>query len=538
MNAADLIARRLHDAGCRYAFGIPGGEVLTLLDALRRAGIRFVLTKHENAAGFLAEGVYQRTGAPGLMVATLGPGATNAVNVVANAQQDRVPLIVLTGCVDEDEALCYTHQVMDHGALFRSITKASFRVPARGAGLLADKALAIALDGQPGPVHLDLPISIAATAQNDHTAPPRAPLSPVAPAGPDLERARSWLAEAERPLMLAGIDAVNQRAEIAVASFARRLGVPLITTYKAKGLLPEDDALALGGAGLSPVADQRLLPLVRRADLILLAGYDPIEMRAGWRDPWDPEKQRVVELSAVPNHHGMHQASLNFVCDLAAGLAALEQGVAPRTHEGPTWPGGEPAAVKLALPGDFRIDESWGPAAIVQTVRAALPRNGIATVDSGAHRILLSQLWDCSEPRSLLQSTGLCTMGCALPLAIGAKLAEPDRPVVAFTGDAGLEMVLGELATLRDLGLPVVIVVFVDESLALIDLKQRQRQLPAVGVDNGATDFAAVARALGGEGVSVASRDSLTSAMQAALAAERFTIIACRIDKAAYDGRL
>ncbi|MGF1609068.1 MAG: thiamine pyrophosphate-binding protein [Kiloniellales bacterium] len=535
MNAADLIARRLHDAGCRYAFGIPGGEVLTLLDALDRAGIRFILTKHENAAGFLAEGVYQRTRAPGVLVATLGPGATNAVNVVANAQQDRVPMIVLTGCVDDDEALGYTHQVMDHGALFRSITKASFRVPAKGAGLLADKALAIALDGQLGPVHLDLPISIAALAQSDGAAPHRAPPAPVAPAaGPDLARARQWLAEAERPLIVAGVDAVNQRAEVALTSFARHFNCPVITTYKAKGLLPEDDALALGGAGLSPTADRRLLPLLRQADLILLAGYDPIEMRAGWRDPWDPEKQRVVEFAAVPNQHGMHQASLGFVCDVAAGLAALGEGIQPR----PTWPGGEPAAVKQALPGDFRVDEAWGPAAIVETVRAALPRNGIATVDSGAHRILLSQVWETYEARSLLQSTGLCTMGCALPLAIGAKLAEPERPVVAFTGDAGLEMVLGELATLRDLKLPVVIVVFVDESLALIDLKQRQRQLPAVGVDFGATDFVAVAKALGGDGIGVASREALSQAMQTALAADRFTVIACKIDKAAYDGRL
>ncbi|MEL7304058.1 MAG: thiamine pyrophosphate-binding protein, partial [Pseudomonadota bacterium] len=127
LRAADVLAQRLYEAGCRYAFGIPGGEVLTIVDALERAGIRFVLSKHENSAGFMAEGVWQRTGAPAVLVATLGPGVANAVNVVANAEQDRVPLIFLTGCVDEDEAATYTHQVFDHQQLLRPITRDSLR---------------------------------------------------------------------------------------------------------------------------------------------------------------------------------------------------------------------------------------------------------------------------------------------------------------------------------------------------------------------------------------------------------------------------
>ncbi|MBL4750226.1 MAG: thiamine pyrophosphate-binding protein, partial [Amylibacter sp.] len=131
--AADFLAERLYQAGCRHAFGMPGGEVLTLIDALRKAGIKFTLVKHENCAGFMAEGVYHRTGAPGILVATLGPGAMNGINSVANAYQDRVPLIVLSGCVDEDEALTYTHQVMDHRSVFTSITKATFTLTANGA---------------------------------------------------------------------------------------------------------------------------------------------------------------------------------------------------------------------------------------------------------------------------------------------------------------------------------------------------------------------------------------------------------------------
>lgn len=531
---AQLVARALYGAGCRHAFGIPGGEVLSVMHALAEAGIAFHLCKHENAGGFMAEGTYHATGAPGILIATLGPGVANAVNVVANAWQDRVPLVFLTGCVDPAEAEGYTHQVFDHGALLAPVTKATFRLSDGAVDTAIEKALAIATEGRPGPVHIDVPISLADRAQADARPYRPARRMPAAPAeGPALAAARGHLAAARRPIMIAGLEVLAQGAEAAVASVARDFAVPVITTYKAKGILPEDDPLALGGAGLSPRADRHLLSLVAAADLIVLAGYDPIEMRHGWRHPWDPEKTPVIEFVAAPPTHGMHRASLCFVGDIAAGLGALRAGAAP----GETWPDGAPAETREALAGAFPRDEPWGPAAVVDEVRAALPTEGIATVDSGAHRILLSQIWRCPAPRTLLQSTGLCTMGCALPLAIGVKLAAPARPVVALTGDAGLEMVLGELATLRDLALPVVVVVFVDASLALIELKQRGAGRGNLGVDFGRTDFAVVARALGGHGVRVADRAALGAAVREGLAADTFTVIAAEIEPRAYDDR-
>ncbi|WP_425406546.1 thiamine pyrophosphate-binding protein [Hwanghaeella sp.] len=536
MLAVDIIARRLYDAGCRFAFGIPGGEVIAMIDALDRVGIRFILTKHENNAGFMAEGVYHLTGAPGILVTTVGPGLANGFNVVANAEQDRVPLIVLTGSVDPEEALTYNHQVFDHMAVLKPVTKGSFALGDGAVDVLADRAVRLALDDRPGPVHIDLPMSRQNKPAACVGAAPRAVNSATAPAsGPELEQAKEWLAAAQRPIMIAGLDVLNSPGGAAeVAAFCERFNIPLITSYKAKGIVPEDAPLALGGAGLSPTADKSLLPLVKNADLILLAGYDPIEMRTGWRNVWDPRHQNVVEIAAATNDHYMHQSTISFVCDIAAGLRALGDGVSAAA----TWTNGAPAAAKEALAGAFGQNEAWGPAAIVETVRAALPRNGVATVDSGAHRILLSQVWSCFGERQLLQSTGLCTMGCALPLAIGAKVAEPDRPVVCFTGDAGLEMILGELATLRDLKLAVPVVVFVDKSLALIELKQRGVGLKNLAVDFDGTDFAAVGQALGGRGVTVASRDALASAMQEALAADTFTVLACTFDRKAYDGRL
>ncbi len=533
MNGADRIARRLAAAGITRAFGIPGGEVLALVEALNAAGIETILTKHENAAGFMAEGVWHATGAPGLFYATLGPGVANAVNVVANAMQDRVPLIFLTGCVDAAEAETYTHQVFDHQALLRPIVKASFRATAATADLVIDKALAVALSGRHGPVHVDVPISVAEGLAED--GPLRISPFPVAaiPAdGPELDAARALLSKAQRPLVIAGLDAVNQGASAALRTFCEQFNAPLITTYKGKGLLPEAHALSLGAAGLSPKADKLLLPLIEQSDLIVLAGYDPIEMRVNWRNPWPADKP-VIDIVAEALPHGMHTVSHQFVGDVAATLTTLAKGLASGRA---VWSGEEPTHVQAQLKQAFTPTSVWGPGVVFQTLRDVLPTTTVATADSGAHRILVSQMWTSHHPRAMLQSSALCTMGCAVPLAMGYKLASPETHVIAFVGDAGLEMGLGELATLRDLKLPLVICVLVDESLALIELKQRATQRPNAAVDFGGTDFPAVARAMGGHGIWIDDVETLRHEAKAALDRQTFTLLACRIERRAYDG--
>ena len=432
-----------------------------------------------------------------------------------------------------DEAATYTHQVLDHQAVFRPITRASFRLSAESADVIADKAVAIATTTRCGPVHIDVPIGVADTATADRDLPQWVPAAPVAPSGKALVEARGWLAAAERPIAVVGLDVLYDRSEVSLAAFLEKHSIPFITTYKAKGVLREDHPLCLGAAGLSPKADGHLLPLVAQADLVLAIGYDPIEMRVGWRDPWDPVRQQVIDITAEPNTHYMHQSTLNFVADSGATLDALSESVSARE----TWPGGEPTAVKADLAQAFAADEAWGPSAVIDECRAVLPDGTLASVDSGAHRILLSQLWQCDAPRSLIQSTGLCTMGCAVPMAIGMKLAQPERPVVGFTGDAGMLMVAGELSTAAELGLAPMFVVFVDASLALIELKQRQRQLRNAGVDFGHHDFAALGRALGGAGETVRSRAELREALERAMAAETFTVIAAEIDRESYNGR-
>lgn len=529
MRAADVLAKRLYEEGCRWAFGMPGGEVLTLLDALEKAGIKFILCRHENAAGFMAEATYHRTGAPGILLTTVGPGALNGVNVVENAREDRVPLIVLTGCVDPETAQVYTHQVLDQTKVFESVSKASFTLTAKAAHVIIDKAVGIATEGRPGPVHIDVPISVADTpAEGEGKL--RTPAVPVVPTGISLEAAQRALANATKPLIIAGVDALSEAAAKAVQSAAETLGAPVITTYKAKGLLPEDHDLALGGAGLSPKADKILLPLVKEADVILAIGYDPIEMRIGWQDPWDPAQQVIIDITAEPNHHYMHQSTHNIIGDCAATVSALLPDQAIKT-----WPGTRISDVKDALAAAFPSGDTWGPAQAISVCQDVLPKNTLATADSGAHRILLSQMWSCRFPRALTQSSGFCTMGCAVPLAIGTQLVEPDRTVVSFSGDAGFLMVVGELATAAEQKLKTIFVVFDDASLALIELKQRDRQLDNVGVDFTGTDIAAVGRAFGGNGVRVSNAADLKQALKDAQAADTFTVIAVQINRKAYD---
>lgn len=525
IRTADLLAETLAAHGVTHAFGMPGGEVVTVLDALVAAGIRFTLARNETAAAMMAAGVATVTGGPGLLVTTLGPGLANAVNGIADAAQERTPLVVLSGAVERRLRGRYTHQILDHRTLLAPLVKASFEIdgPADAAAVAA-RAVRLAMTPPCGPVHIDVAPDVAAVAgvagRLAEPAPRRdAGVDPAAPAIAELAAA---LAGARRPIILAGLEAARTGAAPALRAL-EAAGVPVLTTYKAKGVVDENRPRALGAAGLSPKADAILKPLFAAADLVVLAGYDPIEMRPGWIDPFGTA--RVIELSAAPPDHGMHAVDLVILGPVDGVLAAVAGAVAP---DG--WPDGAPEAAKAMLAAAFAEPAEWGPGAVFAALSRGLAGSGATvTVDSGAHRILLSQGFAADRPLSMLQSAGWCTMGSALPLAIGAKLADPSRPVVAVLGDGGLEMTFGELATLRDLGLPVVVLVVQDESLALIELKQAAQGLKRAGVGLGRTLFEDAARAFGGHGVRVSDRAGLADALAAALAADRFTVIVAEV---------
>ena len=531
--AADMLARTLAKNGCKRAFGIPGGEVLAIIDALDRVGIEFVLVKHENSAGFMAEGAWHADGFPPVLIATIGPGVANAVNVVANAMQDRVPMLFISGCVDTAEAESYTHQVFDHTQLLRPVTKACFTGTTSTCGLITQKAITIAQEPQAGPVFLDIPVSVAEAPSTETASPSMSPLPLIAPVVDDnFKAAAKSLQAAKNPVAIAGVDAVNEHAGPAIDAFCRKHHIPLITPYKGKGLIDENDELVICGAGLSPKADRILMPALENADCILLLGYDPIEMRAGWRNPWD-ENKTVIEITPIARTHGMHHVSHTIRSSLIPALDALDQQVTTtRKSVNP-----DMLEIRKQLAEAFTPVSEFGPDRVYATLREALPAETVATVDSGAHRILLSQMWKCPSPRTLLQSTALCTMACAVPIAAGYKHASPQTPVIAFVGDAGLEMGLGELATLREHKIPIIICVLVDESLTLIEMKQRASQRPNVGVDFTGSDFPTVANALGGHGVWVDNVETLKEEATAALNRETFTLLACRIGRRAYEGQ-
>ncbi len=367
ITGADRIARALSAAGATHAFGIPGGEVLALVDALERAGIRFMLAKHENAAGFMAEGLWHVTGALPVLVTTLGPGVTNAVTVIAHALQDRVPLVVITGCVDQALAESYTHQIFDHQAMLKPLLKASFRAAPGTEELVIAKALAVARRGRPGPVHVDLPIAVAEARAPVRAIAPPPRSAPALPA--DLSEASDLLAGARRPLVLAGLDLLND-ANGTLARFVERSGAALLTTYKAKGIVPEEHPQVVGGVGLSPKADAIVRPLIERADVILLAGYDPIEMRQGWRHPF-PAGTPVIDIVAEAMTHGMHGASLLLEGDVPAILDRLAAGLPPTRPD--VWPEGEPQAVRSRFREAFAGDGGWGPHAVFTILREAAP---------------------------------------------------------------------------------------------------------------------------------------------------------------------
>lgn len=533
LTAADMLAQTLAKNGCKRAYGIPGGEVLAIIDAMDRAGIEFILIKHENSGGFMAEGGWHADGFPPVLVATIGPGVANAVNVVANAMQDRVPLIFVTGCVDGAEAETYTHQVFDHAQMLRPITKATFLGTTSTCGLITQKAITISQEPQAGPVHIDIPVSVAEADATEELHVGPVPMPVLTPAKDEIfMQAAKAIENAKYPVAVLGVDAVNETASADIRAFCEAHKIPVVASYKAKGLVDDASDLSFGGVGLSPKADKIIMPVFEKADVILLLGYDPIEMRIGWRNPWNTQKT-VIEITPIARTHGMHHVSHTLRGSLAPTLAMLSDEINSSRDS----MSDELVSARNELRDMFKADSNFGPDRVYETLREVSPDNTVISADSGAHRILLSQQWQCHNPRGMMQSSALCTMACAVPLAAGYKQASPETPVIAFVGDAGMEMGLGELATLREHKIPIIICVLVDESLTLIEMKQRASQRPNLGVDFTGSDFPTVANALGGHGVWVDNVEDLKREAKAGFERDTFTLLACRIGRKSYDGK-
>jgi acetolactate synthase-1/2/3 large subunit len=335
------------------------------------------------------------------------------------------------------------------------------------------------------------------------------------------------LQRARRPIVLAGLQACAPAAAAVLRAFVDRTGCPVLTTYKAKGVVPEAQPAALGHY-IGGVAEE---PVIRAADLIVHYGFDPVE---GPPQPWRYDAP-VLEITEHAFDRALLAPQVCLVGDLAASLREAGSTVG-RT----AWTVSEIANQKQAI----RAAAASGhgseltPQQVVEAVRAGVAADARITIDAGAHMLPVLHLWECAEPRQALISRGLATMGFALPAAIGACLTEPGRPVVAFTGDGGLMMCLGELGTAMQAGCKPLVVVFNDSSLALIGDKQRRRQFGRAGVDFSTTDFASVARGFGWTGYRVADSQQLADAVARAVAAEGPVLIDAEIDAETYHAQI
>ena len=527
MNNADLIVRILKAAGIRHGFGVPSGNVLPLMDAMRTGGIGFVLTAHEGSAAFAADVTGRMTGVPGLCIATLGPGATNLTTGVGSAWLDRSPLIAITCTLNEAQLGRRLQMWIDHHALFKPITKATFRLrPGEIVSTLA-QALKIALSEPQGPVHLDLPedVALAPATEAARAMPERAPLTPAPETS--IAQAGELLRAAKRPLAVIGAGAMRMQHPHALRAFVERHGMPFATTMMAKGMIDEDHPLSLGCIERAMRKLQRAL--IQSADLVLGLGYDTIEVEyEAWAGKV-PVLHVAIERADV-------DASMRIAHEVVGDLDASIARLAALLAAGNDWPEQAARQHRDAFQRALRpATANFAPHQAIDVVRKVLPREGVLAFDVGAHTHQIGSQWTAHAPRTFLITNGWSSMGFGIPAALAAKLARPDLPVVCVLGDGCFQMTCGEVAVARREGLAIPFVVLDDRWLSLIKIKQERRGLPYYGTEVSPGDYPLPpAHYFGVPAVGVDSAAGLERELRKAFAADGPTIIEAIVDAAHY----
>jgi acetolactate synthase-1/2/3 large subunit len=517
--AADVIARSLALAGVRHVFTYPGETIVDLLDACRVEEIDVVLARREASAAFMAEGLAMATGGVGACLSTLGPGSTALANGVASATLDRVPMIALSGQIDSGREQYFTHQVVDHDRLYAPITKWAGRIEPSAVATTMRRALRV----------LPADVSGRPAIDGEAAAPPMTPAAvatTVFTTGPE---PGAVLAAARRPVILAGIGAVRAGATPALVRLAETVSTPVVVAPMAKGVFPEDHPLFAGVLDMacSPV----LRDLLDSADLIVTAGFDPVELINPWtlRTP-------VLHVDAIPNVDQIYASDCECVGDVGAMLGWLADG----WRGEPRWTEQEVGRHRGRLRDAYysgRVAGRLNPTDVVDAVRRAAPRQALVTTDVGSHKLLVGQGWRAYEPRSVLMTNGLSSMGFGVPAAIAAKVADPARPVVAMVGDGGFAMTATEVRLAAALSLPVVFVVFVDGSLNRIELTQRARGIPSTATRIEDVDLVKLAESMDCDGVRAADAAELEKSLQDLPSLTRPLVVEARIDPTQYDSQ-
>jgi acetolactate synthase-1/2/3 large subunit len=527
MNNADLIVATLRAAGICRGFGVPSGNVLPLIEAMRKGGIAFLLTAHEGSAGFAADVTGRMTDAPGLAIATLGPGATNLATGVGCAFLDRSPTIAITCNLNTDQLGRRIQMWIDHHKLFAPITKATMRLEPGKVGATVAEAIRIAMSEPRGPVHLDLPEDVALAAAREEVPAIRSPARAAPAAGDALTKAHELLARARRPIAVLGSSALRLADPGLLRAVIERHGLPFATTTMAKGMIDDDHPLALGCIERACRQVQR--KMLRSADLIVGLGYDTIEVEyEAWIGDVPLLAVDIEPADVAPSVKLVHQA----VGDLDRSLAWLAQ----QTPCENGWKLDEPARHRDTFQAALRpATSTFSAHAAIDAVRRALPREGILAFDVGAHTHQIGSQWSAHAPRDFQITNGWSSMGFGLPAAIAAKLAKPDKPVVCLIGDGCFQMTCGEVAVAKRLRLTLPIVVLDDRWLALIKIKQIRRQFPLYGTELQAEEYRdPPAHYFGVPARGVRDAAALEAAVREALAASGPTVIEAMVDSEHY----
>jgi len=526
VRAAELFVRCLENEGVEFLFGIPGEENLDIMDALRDSSIRFITTRHEQAAAFMADVYGRLTGRAGVCLATLGPGATNLVTGVADANMDHAPVVAISGQAATTRMHKESHQHLDLVNLFRPISKYCTQVILpETVPEVVRKAFKQARAERPGVSFIDLPENVAKM-EVDGKEPLRvqSPAPPV-PAPRKIQEAADLIANADYPLILAGNGVIRARACEKLVAFAERHKIPVATTFMAKGVIPSSHPLCLGTIGLQ--SRDYVNCGFDRADVILCVGYDMVEYHP---HPWNPGKNhQIINVNPCPAEVDEHYiVATGVIGDIGAALEGIGALLTPR-EQSPSENLHRMIVEELNAHAD---DASFPmkPAKIVWDLRQVLSPESIAISDVGAHKIWMARMYRAERPNTCIISNGFAAMGIAVPGAIAAKLAYPEKTIVAVTGDAGFMMNSQEIETALRIGTPMVILIWNDDGYGLIKWHQQRRFGYESNVAFNNPDFVKYAESFGAKGYRVEAADELIPTLKQAIEDDTVVVIDCPVD--------
>ena len=524
-STAEVLVDCLKSEGVNVIFGIPGEENLDLMFAIKKAGIRFIATRHEQGAAFMADVYGRLTGHAGVCLATLGPGATNLVTGVADAFLDGAPLVAITGQVSSELMQLTSHQYLDLSAMFSPITKRS-KVVMRPDTIaeICRLAFKYAEQYKPGSTHIDLPKNIAHMPCDVKPMRRQPPAHVYADPESVLEASR-LISEAKNPIILAGCGAARTGASEAVIMMDERLHIPVVMTMMAKGVIPYDSPYRLGVVGI-PQHDY-IIDAFDQADLVIGVGYDIVECSPR---KWHHHPMKIVDIARIPTDvNQMYEPDVSVTGDVPDSIYQIL-----RTAKRDAMPT-EMLKVGKLIKDDFEqmaADDSYPmkPARILKDVRSVLGHSDILVSDVGAHKIWIGRNYPCYEPKTCLISNGFASMGFAVPGAFAAKLLNPDKRVLAVTGDGGFMMNSQELETAVREHVPFVTLIWKDCHYGLIKWKEEEQFGDTFGVEFGNPDFTKYAEAMGCRGFCVERSEDLVPTLEEAFACGEPAVVTLVVD--------